>query len=70
MADTRPFVQVCLRREKTEISLQPGAYLAEIASMARAELAPLSNHMTPNIGITITSAKKIRIMHLIVAQYY
>ena len=43
-----------------------GAYLGEIASMASAEIAPLSKHMTPNIFITITSAKKITI----IAKYY
>ena len=38
--------------------------------MASVEIAPLSKHMTPNIFSTITSAKKIMIMHLIVAKYY
>ena len=38
--------------------------------MASAEIAPPSKHMTPNNFITITSAKKIMIMQLIVAKYY
>ena len=38
--------------------------------MARAEIAPMSKHMTPTFFITITSAKKIMIMQLIVAKYY
>ena len=46
------------------------AYLGEIAPMASAEIAPLSKHMTPKIVITITFAKKIMIMQLIVAKYY
>ena len=37
--------------------------------MASAEIAPLSKHMKPNNCITITSAKKIIIMQLIVAKY-
>ena len=36
--------------------------------MANAEIAPLSKHMTPKIVNTITSAKKIMIMQLIVAK--
>ena len=39
-----------------------GAYLGEIAPMASVE-------MTPTFCITITSAKKIMIMQLIVAKY-
>ena len=38
--------------------------------MASAEIAPLSKHMTPKTFITITSAKKIMIMQLIVEKYY
>ena len=34
------------------------------------EIAPVSKHMTPKIFITITCAKKIMIMQLIVEKYY
>ena len=44
-----------------------GAYLGEIAPLASAEIAPLSK---PKYFITITSAKNIMIMQLIVAKYY
>ena len=47
-----------------------GAYLGEIAPMASAEIVPLSKHMTPKIVASITSAKKIMIVQLIVAKYY
>ena len=47
-----------------------GAYLGEIAHMASVEISPLSKHMTPKNVITITSAKKIMTMQLIVAKYY
>ena len=38
--------------------------------MTSADIAPLSKHMTLKIFITITSAKKIMIMQLIVEKYY
>ena len=47
-----------------------GLYLGEIAPMASAEIVPLSKHMTPKHFITISSAKKIMIIQLIIGKYY
>ena len=47
-----------------------GTYLGEKAPMTSPEIAPLSKHMTPAFFITITSAKKIMTMQLLVAKYY
>ena len=59
-----------LYRFRLKSHLDTGAYLGDVAPMASAEIAPLSKHMTPKIVITITSAKKIMIMQLIVTKYY
>ena len=50
--------------------MHAGSYLGEIAPMASSEIAPLSKYMTPKLFNTITSAKKIMIMQLILAKYH